>query len=98
MNPEGYNQNRLLSLVLPVLFNHHLLDPAQDGPEQSARRIAPGLWLGALTTVAGFAGLAWTSFPGLREVAVFASVGVFAAVVATRYWLPALMPLPTSPP
>jgi len=74
------------------LFNHHLLDPAQDGPEHSARRIAPGLWLGALTTVAGFAGLAWTSFPGLREVAVFASVGVFAAVVATRYWLPALMP------
>jgi len=74
------------------LFNHHLLDPAAAGPEQSARRIAPGLWLGALTTVAGFAGLAWTSFPGLREVAVFASVGVLAAVVATRFWLPALMP------
>ncbi len=74
------------------LFNHHLLDPSQDGPEQSARRVGPGLWLGALTTVAGFAGLAWTSFPGLREVAVFASVGVLAAVVATRYWLPALMP------
>lgn len=74
------------------LFNHHLLDPPRGGPEQSARRIAPGLWLGALTTVAGFAGLAWTSFPGLREVAVFASVGVLAAVLATRFWLPALMP------
>ena len=74
------------------LFNHHLLDPTAGGPEASARRIAPGLWLGALTTVAGFAGLAWTSFPGLREVAVFASVGVFAAVLATRLWLPALMP------
>lgn len=74
------------------LFNHHLLDPSQASPERSARGIAPGLWLGALTTIAGFAGLAWTSFPGLREVAVFASVGVFAAVVATRYWLPALMP------
>jgi len=74
------------------LFNHHLLDPSAVAPEASARRIAPGLWLGALTTVAGFAGLAWTSFPGLREVAVFASVGVLAAVVATRYWLPALMP------
>ncbi len=74
------------------LFNHHLLDPPNGGPEASARRIGPGLWLGALTTIAGFAGLAWTSFPGLREIAVFASVGVFAAVVATRYWLPALMP------
>ncbi|HEY0135203.1 MAG TPA: MMPL family transporter, partial [Nannocystis sp.] len=74
------------------LFNHHLLDPPRGGPEASARRIGPGLWLGAWTTIAGFAGLAWTSFPGLREIAVFASVGVFAAVVATRYWLPALMP------
>jgi predicted exporter len=42
--------------------------------------------------VAGFAGLAWTSFPGLREIAVFASVGVLTAMLATRYWLPALMP------
>ncbi len=74
------------------LFNHHLLDPPAGGPEASARRIGPGLWVGALTTIAGFAGLAWTSFPGLREIAVFASVGVLAAVVATRYWLPALMP------
>jgi predicted exporter len=73
------------------LFNHHLLG-GEDGPEASARSVAPGLWLGALTTIAGFAGLAWTSFPGLREVAVFASVGVLAAVLATRFWLPALMP------
>jgi predicted exporter len=74
------------------LLNHHLLDPPHGGPEASARRVAPGLWLGALTTVAGFAGLAWTSFPGLREIAVFASVGVLVAVLATRYWLPALIP------
>ena len=74
------------------LINHHMLDPRREAPEASARRIAPGLWLGALTTVAGFAGLAWTSFPGLREIAVFASVGVLVAVLATRYWLPAMMP------
>ena len=74
------------------LLNHHLLDPPHGGPEVSARRVAPGLWLGALTTVAGFAGLAWTSFPGLREIAVFASVGVLVAVLATRYWLPAMIP------
>lgn len=74
------------------LFNHHLLAPAAGGPEASARGIGAGLWLGALTTIAGFAGLAWTSFPGLREVAVFASVGVLTAVLATRYWLPSMMP------
>ena len=79
------------------LFNHHLLSPAADGPEASARRLGPGLWLGALTTIAGFAGLAWTSFPGLREVAVFAAVGVLTAVLATRYWLPSMMPRVTRP-
>lgn len=74
------------------LFNHHMLDPPRGGPRQSARRIWPGLLLGALTTVAGFAGLAWTSFPGLREVALFASIGVLVAALATRYWLPDLLP------
>jgi predicted exporter len=55
------------------------------------------LWLGAATTVAGFAGLAWTSFPGLREMAVFAGVGVLAAVLATRYWVPVLLPRAPAP-
>ena len=59
--------------------------------------MSAGLWLGALTTIAGFAGLAWTSFPGLREVAVFASVGVLTAVVATRYWLPSMLPAGARP-
>lgn len=75
------------------LFNHHMLDPARGGPRASARRIWPGLLLGALTTVAGFAGLAWTSFPGLREIAVFASIGVLVAALATRYWLPDFLPM-----
>ncbi|MBK7829395.1 MMPL family transporter [Nannocystis sp.] len=79
------------------LFNHYLLAPAPAGPEASARKMSAGLWLGALTTIAGFAGLAWTSFPGLREVAVFASVGVLTAVVATRYWLPSMLPAGARP-
>lgn len=75
------------------LFNHHMLDPPRGGPRVTARQIWPGLRLGALTTVAGFAGLAWTDFPGLREVAVFASTGVVVAALATRYWLPELLPM-----
>lgn len=73
------------------LFNHHTLSPDPAGPDGTLARIWPGLLLGALTTVAGFAGLAWTSFPGIREVAVFASVGVLAALLATRVLLPPLM-------
>jgi predicted exporter len=73
------------------LFNHHTLEPAAGGAAGSARRIRAGLLLGALTTVAGFLGLGWTSFPGVREIAVFAAVGVFAALLATMFLLPPLM-------
>jgi predicted exporter len=73
------------------LFNHHTLEPAAGGAAGSARRIRPGLLLGALTTVAGFVGLGWTSFPGVREIAVFAGVGVTAALLATMWLLPPLM-------
>ncbi|MGE3634684.1 MAG: MMPL family transporter, partial [Sandaracinaceae bacterium] len=73
-------------------LNHHLLAPAPGGAEGTLRRIWPGLALGAATTIAGLAGLAWTSFPGIRELAVFTSVGVLGALLATRYLLPPWMP------
>jgi predicted exporter len=73
------------------LFNHHTLEPAAGGAAGSARRIRAGLLLGALTTVAGFVGLGWTAFPGVREIAVFAAVGVTAALLATMWLLPPLM-------
>ncbi|KIG15848.1 membrane protein, exporter [Enhygromyxa salina] len=73
------------------LFNHHVLDPAPDGAVGSMKRIRPGLVLGALTTVAGFVGLGWASFPGVREIAVFAAVGVLGALLSTLYLLPPLM-------
>ena len=41
----------------------------------------------------GLAGMALTSFPGLREVAVFSTFGVLGALLATRFLLPALMPV-----
>jgi len=73
-------------------FHHALLAPAPDGAEASMRRIWPGLVLGAVTTIAGLAGLAWTTFPGIREIAVFSAVGVAVSLVATRLLLPPLMP------
>lgn len=75
------------------LFNHHTLDADVPTPLASLRRVWPGLALGAVTTVTGFAGLAASDLPAIREVAIFASVGILAALLATRYlvapWLPA---------
>lgn len=74
------------------LFNHHALDPHSDGPTATVRRLWPGLLLGASTTVAGFSALAWTALPGIRQIAVFASVGIAASLLVTRFVVAPLLP------
>jgi predicted exporter len=81
------------------LFTHLHLAPAPGTPSgpPTARRLAPGLYLGAATTVAGLVGLAWTSFPGIRQMAVFTSVGVTVALLLTRFAIPPLLPSTVAP-
>jgi predicted exporter len=74
------------------LINHHTLRPDAEGPAGTLRRVWPGLRLGALTTVGGLLGMGLTSFPGLRELALFAAVGVLGALVATRVLVAPLLP------
>ncbi|MFO7562548.1 MAG: MMPL family transporter [Enhygromyxa sp.] len=73
------------------LFSHHALHPDPAGAIGTARRIRTAMLVGALTTVAGFVGLGWTSFPGVREIGVFAAVGVLAALLTALFVLPPLM-------
>lgn len=76
----------------PILYlNHHVLEPHARGPWWTLRRITFALLLGAFTTVAGFAGLAWTSFPGMREIALFATAGILGALASSCWLLPALV-------
>jgi predicted exporter len=72
-------------------LNHHTLLPGSD-PQASLRRVWKALWLGASTTVAGFAGLAGSDFPGIREIGLFSATGVLAALLATAALLPPLVP------
>jgi predicted exporter len=73
-----------------LLLTHRALAPG-EASASVARRVSMGLLLGALTTATGFAAMAWTSFPGVREMAVTCSVGILAALVVTRHILPLLM-------
>ncbi len=66
-----------------------------EGPVRRAaavREVFTGIGLGAATTVAGFAGLAAASFPAVREMGVFASAGVAAAALATRWIVVPFLP------
>lgn len=52
----------------------------------------PTVRLGLLTSLCGFAALAFSGFPGLAQLGVFSLAGLLAAALATRYVLPALAP------
>jgi predicted exporter len=76
----------------PILYlNHQALEPHPAGPWSTLRRIRGALLLGAVTTLGGFAGLAWTTFPGMRQMALFATAGILGALAAT-WLLPPLVP------
>jgi len=55
-----------------------------------------GFWrtirLGVMTSLCGFAALLLSGFPGLAQVGLFSMTGLTAAVLTTRYVLPALTP------
>lgn len=63
---------------------------AREAPAKAMSRIWPTLRLGLLTNVAGFAGMLFSGFGGLVQLAVFASTGLLAAGAATRWLLPQL--------
>lgn len=52
----------------------------------------PTVRLGLLTSVAGFAALSFSGFPGLAQLGVFSIAGLAGAAATTRYLLPALVP------
>jgi len=74
------------------LLIHHGLAPPGETPRETLRRIRPSLLLGALTTIASFAGLALTAFPAFREMSFFAALGVAAALLISLGVLPELLP------
>jgi len=80
-----------------LLLTHRVLSP-DEPPEAVVRRVWMGIFLGGLTTVAGFAALIWTSFPGVREMALTSAVGIAGALATTRFVLPALLGGRPTPP
>ncbi|MHB8551070.1 MAG: MMPL family transporter [Acidiferrobacterales bacterium] len=64
---------------------------------QRAGQLNPGhfwrtIWLGVATSIAGFAPLLFSGFPGLAQLGVYSISGLIAAALVTRYVLPALVP------
>lgn len=79
------------------LLVHRSFAP-QETPGAVVQRLRPSLVLGALTTMASFAGLLATSFPALRQMAFFSIVGLAGGLLATLFFLPAWLESPTPLP
>jgi len=74
------------------VLNLWSLAPPGTSAWSIARGLRGSLLLAALTTVAGFIGLAFTQFQGFRELGVFATIGIAASLLATLWLLPDLLP------
>ncbi|MCB9667135.1 MAG: MMPL family transporter [Myxococcales bacterium] len=67
-------------------FNHRAVQRSAE--TQIARNLRTPLWLGALTTVIGFAGIGFIDAPGVRQLSVFGAAGILAALLTTLYVVP----------
>jgi predicted exporter len=82
-----------LTIDYPIhLLNHHAMSPLHEDARAVARRIFPSLGLAAATTMASYAGLAFTSLPGFRQIAFFSVAGVAATLTFTLLVIPVFLP------
>lgn len=56
------------------------------------KRFWPTIRLGVLTSIAGFASLLLSGFPGLAQLGLYAIAGLITAAMVTRFVLPSLLP------
>ena len=80
-----------VAIDYPILLMTHRVLAPDESADAAIDRVWMGALMGGITTAAGFIALIWTSFPGVREMAVASAVGMLAAVAVTRYVLPPLL-------
>ena len=73
------------------VVNHHALSDSEVSVDHTVKQLTPSLLLGAVTTIASFAGLMLTTSPAFRELGFFSITGIAAALGATVYFLPAVI-------
>ncbi|WP_374382031.1 MMPL family transporter [Dongia sp.] len=67
-----------------------VFDPARPDPWTRLRKVLPGISIGLLTTLIGYAIMLLAPFPALRQVAIFSIVGLTASFFTVVFWFPYL--------
>ncbi|MDJ0905753.1 MAG: MMPL family transporter [Woeseiaceae bacterium] len=80
-------------LGVAIDYPLHLFSHARhDSGVSAMQRIWPTMRLGAASTVIAYLALVFSNSTGLAQLGVFTAVGVITASLATRTWLPHLLP------
>lgn len=69
-------------------LTERMVHGAQDSPWQSLAKVRNALLLALLTTVAAYFIMMLAPFPGIRQMAVFAAVGLSASCLTVIFWHP----------
>ncbi len=92
--------------IITLIFGASLIGVADDyavhffcdsfgsndwNPRRGLHYILPGLFIGLLTNLLSYAGLGFSPFPGLREVAVFSAIGLLVAWLTVVLLFPLLL-------
>lgn len=80
-----------VSIDYPMHVLAHSAQNPEESPGKAMVRVWPSLFIGALTTIVGYIALGLTGFPGFRQTAVFSAAAIVAALLLTRWVLPALL-------
>ncbi len=78
-----------------VDYSIYLFVQSEQGaadPQHWIKRFWPTIRLGVLTSIAGFAALLLSGFPGLAQLGLYAIAGLIVAAAVTRFVLPQLLP------
>ena len=67
-------------------------DQSGAGRQNWIKRFWPTIRLGVLTSIAGFASLLLSGFPGLAQLGLYSIAGLVTAATVTRFVLPHLLP------
>jgi predicted exporter len=80
--------------VVDDYAQHYLCDSFGErewNPRKGLAAIFPALFLGLISNLLSYAGLGFSPFPGLQEVALFSAVGLFAAWLTVVLLFPLLL-------
>lgn len=71
-----------------IHYSATVFDPSRPTTWQRLHQVLPGISLGLITTLIGYAILLVAPFPALRQVAVFSLVGLTASFFTVVLWFP----------